>query len=164
MKLEMEPYIRKCNSENWICKVQFLFIQRNKPPNKPGVELTGGVLVFVLQLLGLTLSDPSNSSPPGSSGCEISQARILEWVSISFSRGSSWSRDQTCISCIAGDPPGKPQHILPSSKRPHGSEEWILWCLRKSRMAGHSSPSSNGWPRIFSPIYHFKPHHNTVRE
>ena len=30
------------------------------------------------------------------------QARILEWVAISFSKGSSWPRDQTCISCIAG--------------------------------------------------------------
>ena len=30
----------------------------------------------------------------------ISQARILEWVAISFSRGSSWSRDRTCFSCI----------------------------------------------------------------
>ena len=30
----------------------------------------------------------------------ISQARILEWVAISFSRGSSWPRDQTCISWI----------------------------------------------------------------
>ena len=29
----------------------------------------------------------------------IFQARILEWVAISSSRGSSWSRDQTCISC-----------------------------------------------------------------
>jgi len=29
----------------------------------------------------------------------ISQARILEWVAISFSRGSSWPRDQTHISC-----------------------------------------------------------------
>ena len=76
-------------------------------------------------------------------------------------QGSSWPRDQTCISCIAGDPPGKPQHILPSRKRPHGSEEWILWGLRKSRMAGHSSPSSNSWPGIFSQIYHFKPHHYT---
>ena len=32
----------------------------------------------------------------------ISQARILEWVAISFSKGSSWSRDQTGASCIAG--------------------------------------------------------------
>ena len=30
------------------------------------------------------------------------QARVLEWVTISFSRGSSWPRDQTQVSCIAG--------------------------------------------------------------
>ena len=34
-------------------------------------------------------------SPPGSSVCGISQARIQEWVAISFSRGSSQPRDQT---------------------------------------------------------------------
>ena len=37
----------------------------------------------------LTLCDPMDCSPPGSSVCEILQARILEWVAISFSRGSS---------------------------------------------------------------------------
>ena len=37
-------------------------------------------------------------SPPGSSVHGIFQARILEWVAISFSRGSSWPRDRTCIS------------------------------------------------------------------
>ena len=39
-------------------------------------------------------------SPPVFSIHEISQTRILEWVTISFSRGSSQPRDQTCISCI----------------------------------------------------------------
>ena len=39
-------------------------------------------------------------SLPGSSIHGISQARILEWVAISFSRVSSWPRDQTCVSCI----------------------------------------------------------------
>ena len=34
-----------------------------------------------------------NSSPTGSSAHGISQARILEWVAISFFNGSSWSRD-----------------------------------------------------------------------
>ena len=41
----------------------------------------------------LTLCDPMDCSPPGSSVCGISQARILEWVAISFSRGSSQHRD-----------------------------------------------------------------------
>ena len=49
-----------------------------------------------------TLSDPMDCSLPGYSVHGISQARILEWVSISFSRGSSQPRDQTCISCLAG--------------------------------------------------------------
>ena len=38
-------------------------------------------------------------SPAGSSVHGISQARILEWAAISFSRGSSQVRDWTCISC-----------------------------------------------------------------
>ena len=41
-------------------------------------------------------------SPPGSSVHGILQARILEWVAIPFSRGSSWPRDQTQVCCIAG--------------------------------------------------------------
>ena len=41
-------------------------------------------------------------SPPGSSVYGISQARVLEWVAISFSRGSSWPWNQTWASCLAG--------------------------------------------------------------
>ena len=49
--------------------------------------------------------DPMNCSPPGSSVCGILQSRILEWVAMPSSRGSSPPRDQThvsCISCIVG--------------------------------------------------------------
>ena len=49
----------------------------------------------------LTLCDPMDYSPPGSSVHRIFKARILEWVTISFSRGSSWPRDWTHIFCIA---------------------------------------------------------------
>ena len=61
----------------------------------------------------LTLCHPMNCSLPGSSVHGVSQARLLEWVTISFSRGSSWSRDQTWVFCLAGgffttEPPGKP--------------------------------------------------------
>ena len=48
-----------------------------------------------------TLCNPVDCSPPGSSAW-ILQARILEWVAISFSRGSSQPRDWTQVSCIAG--------------------------------------------------------------
>ena len=49
-----------------------------------------------------TLCDPMDCSPPGSSIHGILQARVLEWGAISFSRGSSWPRDQTQVSRIAG--------------------------------------------------------------
>ena len=49
-----------------------------------------------------TLYNPMDCSPPGSSVHEIFQARILEWVAVSFSRGSSQPKDQTWVSCTAG--------------------------------------------------------------
>ena len=49
----------------------------------------------------LTLCDPTNYSPPGSSVRGILQVRILEWVAIPFSEGSSQPRDQTQVSFIA---------------------------------------------------------------
>ena len=57
--------------------------------------------------------DPLDCCPPGSSVHGISQARILEWVAIPFSRGSSQPRAGTHVSCIAGRfftavPPRKP--------------------------------------------------------
>ena len=56
-----------------------------------------GALCLVAQLRQ-PLCDPTDCSPPGSSVRGISQARIVEWVAISFSRGSSQPRDQTSVS------------------------------------------------------------------
>ena len=50
----------------------------------------------------LTLCNPMERSLPGSSVHGILQARIVEWVTISFCRASSQPRDQTQVSCIAG--------------------------------------------------------------
>ena len=47
----------------------------------------------------LTLCSPMDCSPPGPSVHGVLQARILEWVAISFSRGSSEPRDRTGVSC-----------------------------------------------------------------
>ena len=41
-----------------------------------------------------------DDSPPGSSVHGILQARIPDWVAIPFSRGSSWPKDWTQVSCI----------------------------------------------------------------
>ena len=62
------------------------------------------------------LCDPMDCSPPGSSVYGILEARILKWVAMLSSRGSSQPRDRThfsCDFCIAGrfftaEPPGKP--------------------------------------------------------
>ena len=71
-----------------------------------------GVCVFVhsgfsrVQLF----CDTVDCSPPGSSVHGTLQARLLEWVAIPFSRGSSWPRDQTPIAdgFFTAEPPGKP--------------------------------------------------------
>ena len=60
-----------------------------------------------------TLCNAMDGSSPGSSVHWILQIRILEWVAMPSSRGSSWPRDQTCVSCLVGgffpnEPRGKP--------------------------------------------------------
>ena len=66
----------------------------SKPPKKKKKE-------EVAQLCS-TLCDPTDCSLPGSSIHGIFQARVLEWVAVSFSRESSQPRDLTQVSCIAG--------------------------------------------------------------
>ena len=85
------------------------------------------VCVHSLAQLCLTLGNPMDCSPPGSSVYEIFLARILEWVAISFSRGASWPRDWTHITCIAvrfftNEPPGK----LSSWVGPHKTLPWEM--------------------------------------
>ena len=60
------------------------------------------LFLFLVAQLCLTLGNPMGCSPLGSSVVGILQARILEQVAIPFSRGSSWPRDQSWVSCIAG--------------------------------------------------------------
>ena len=66
--------------------------------------------------------DPMDYSPPGSSVHEISQARILEWVAISFSRGPPQSKDKTQSPELQEDPlptavPGKHIHSEQCQKK-----------------------------------------------
>ena len=69
--------------------------------------------------LCLTLCSPMDCSPPGSSVHGVFQAKVLEWVAISYSRRSSGPRDWTwvfCASYVASRffttvPPGKPKSI-----------------------------------------------------
>ena len=68
-----------------------------------GIQLFGPqgcVCVCVSGQLPPTVWDPMGYTLPGSSLLEILQARILEWVAMPSSRGSSQPRDQTQLSCI----------------------------------------------------------------
>ena len=78
--------------------------------------------MLVTQLCPI-LCDPMDCRPPGSSVNGILQARILEWVAIPFSRGSSQPRDQTQVSHFEGDslpsePPGKPKPVSTKGNQP----------------------------------------------
>ena len=55
-----------------------------------------------VQLFATPWTDLMDCSLPGSSLHGILQATVLEWVAISFSRGSSWTRDRTQVSHIPG--------------------------------------------------------------
>ena len=100
----------------------------------------------------LTLRDPMDHSLPGFSVHGILKARILEWVAIPFSRGSSLPRDRTQVSCTAcrflpSEPSEKPQALYwAGSKDPQQSiyrwkdlhlqveraTNWICPCLRET--------------------------------
>ena len=102
-------------------------------------------------------------SPPGSFVHRIFQARILEWVAISYSRGSSQPKNQTqvsSISCVGRQIlttvlPGKPKlgctsvqfslSVLSYSLRPHGLQHTRLPCLSSTPGAYSNSCPSSWW-------------------
>ena len=106
----------------------------------------------------LTVCDPMECSLPGSSVLGFSQARVLGWVAISSSRGSSQSRDWTRISCIAGrffttEALGKPLKIMLSLNFLRSLETFsislaiflLLWILKKLSLC--SLWNEDMWPR-----------------
>ena len=85
-------------------------------------------------------------SPAGSSVHGIFQARKLDWVAISFSKGSSQPRDGSRISCIARrvfttEPLGKPLCVCTLSHFSHVRLFATLWTV------AHQDPLSTGFSR-----------------
>ena len=72
-----------------------------------------------------TLCNPMDCNPPGFSVHGISQARILEWVAISYARESSQPRDQTCVSV----PPALAGGSLPPGPTDCHCIDAVLLCL-----------------------------------
>ena len=92
--------------------------------------------VVVWSLSRVRLCDHMDYSSPGSSVHRILQTRILEWVAISFSRGSSRPRDQAGVFYIAGglftaESVGSPLREYLSRKRyTLNTQNSYLWRLR----------------------------------
>ena len=74
----------------------------SKVPSEPGIGLNPLPVTMLAAQLCPTLYNPTDCSPTSPSVHVILQAIILECVAIPFSRGSSWPRDQTCVSHTAG--------------------------------------------------------------
>ena len=127
--------------------------------------------------LCLTLCDHVGCRQPGSSVHGILQARVLEWVAISFSRGSSWPRDQAHISFIAGgfftaEPLGKLLHLSTLHQKPWvmGLSWWSSGWESACQCRGHrcdpwsgkfphateelSSKCHNDWISALEPMSH----------
>ena len=86
-------------SYHWVCFQEYHKARLSQKLDTG--DRKGKVQVLVAQLC-LTPCDLMDCSPPGSSVHRVFQAWILERVAIPFSRGSSWPRDWTQLSCIAG--------------------------------------------------------------
>ena len=87
-----------CNSDHYVSILSGFPLRRQVPP-RPCIKLS--VWKWKLNVWkwksSLSLCDPMDCSPPGCCVHGILQARVLEWVAISFSRESSWPRDWTQV-------------------------------------------------------------------
>ena len=124
----------------------------------------------------LTLCDPMDCDPPGSSVYGIVQARILEWVAMASSRGSSPPRDGTCVSCLlqwqAGSlhqrhlwlinsiviVPGAQQSDSVQSSRPVMANSLQPHGLQRARLPSPSpTPGACSGTQPYTYIYPFSP-------
>ena len=96
-------FLNNENAEYWSHhKITWLCYEIGKQEVYTCVQCDGGGVLYSVAQSCLTLCDPVDCSPPGSSAHGIFQARTLEWGAISSFKGSSQPRNQTyiCISCI----------------------------------------------------------------
>ena len=132
--------------------------------NVSGVQGSSYAVVVVVVVKPLSnvelLCDTMYCSPLGSSVQGIPQARIMQWVAISFSRGSSWPRDWICISYIVGrfytsEQPGKPTPVIweTLNRQIHRDKMYSSVCMDAEFQSGmvknlevdHSGGSTTTW-------------------
>ena len=113
--------------------------------------LKRSVMLLLSRFSHVRLFESMDCSQPGSSIHGILQVRILEWVAMPSSRGSSWPRDQihiSCDSCTAGgffypEPLGKPWKVYSTLK----SYCWLLRLISREGNA-HIQSASRPLPLI----------------
>ena len=88
------------DSRNWHSRVKQPCSDSKKKGKTGGPEQSLWVKVLVVESC-LALCDPMDCSPPGFSFRGILHARILEWVAMPSSRGSSQTRDRSCLGSLA---------------------------------------------------------------
>ena len=106
--LQLLPPKQVCTDYPYICSPKrlvdhcFRIYNLGKEPHGHRVGIKRKRKKVKVTQLYPTLCDPMDCSLPGSFIHGIFQARILEWVAISFSRGSSQPRGRILVSCTAG--------------------------------------------------------------
>ena len=117
---------------------KLLYYSAFKPKTMTVLKLHEGTTYPVLCTQSCpTFCDPTGCSPPGSSVYGTFQARILEWVAISFSRGSFWSRDHLLChllwqaDSLPSAPPGKLVSFIDYSKDLNYIHHNKLWKIFK---------------------------------
>ena len=114
-------------------------VRSGKPPASWEVKLLNHVQLFLI---------PINSSLQGSFVHGIFQVRVLEWVTISFSRGYSWPRDQTWVSHIAG----RCFTLWATTEAP---KKWVAISFsRRSSSPGDRTQISPNGKQILYPLSH----------
>ena len=92
---------------NMLSRLAIIFLPRSKRLliswlQSPSAVILEPKIIKLVTQLSPTLCDPMDCSPPVSSVHRILQARVLEWVAVPLSKGSSRPRDRLRVSCIAG--------------------------------------------------------------
>ena len=142
-RCELDPFVKKISwRRKWQPTPVFLPGKSHRQRSLVGYSPWGCESESEVAQSCLTLYDPMDCSLPGSSVHGILQARVLEWVAISFSRGSSWPRVWTRVSCIVG-------RCFTVAKSQTKLSDWTT---NNSKMktgwnAQQIGPSQCGWPR-----------------
>ena len=142
-----DPYFGFSDSPGWDSALLF----------SPGSSLLLPLIYIVCSVAEscLTLWGPMDCSPPGPSVLGIFQCRILEWVASSSSRGSSWPRDYTRVSCVSSLPLMPPYIMLSEMKTNCFSlHKLIFFSLHFYIRLGSSTYNS-----LHSPVSAFKNPH-----